>query len=303
MIGYHEGMVNGSPETVFHLKDYYIARDSRGKGLGYRTTEKLFRETHNRSVVGYAVIMLGNRDPHRYIGRRNPTYPYIPYSRILNQLDVRNILLTWPMAPSGDYTIRNAGVTDIPAMVSLLNNEHKGRLFGNVYRQETFQQNLDKSPGLTLKDYYLAFDKSGTMVGVCAAWDCSSFKQTRVLQYGRPFLPARIAYKAMELLFRLPPLPIPGNYFKEFMITDYAVRDRSPNIMNAMLRTIYKDYRKRGFQNMIWGSSADDPLLEATKGFFYKRLVSNIVLITTEEGLLETGAIQNNIPYIDLPGL
>ncbi len=76
MIGYHQAMVNGMPETVFHLKDFYVLPDARGKGFGYRTTEQLFRDTHNRSVVGYAVVMSGNRDPHSYIGHRNPSFPY-----------------------------------------------------------------------------------------------------------------------------------------------------------------------------------------------------------------------------------
>lgn len=303
MIGYHQAMVNGMAETVFHLKDFYVLPDARGKGFGYRTTEQLFRETHNRSVIGYAVIMSGNRDPHSYISHRNPSFPFIPYSRIINRLDVRNILLTWPVWQDRDYTIRTASIQDIPAIVALLNNEHRGRLFGNIYSEGTFLSNLDNCPGLTLGDYYLALDKAGVLSGVCAAWDCSSFKQTRVLRYGRGFLPARIAYETLALFFNLSPLPSRGKSFKDFIITDYAVREREPKIMKALLKVIYNVYRKRGFQNMIWGSSADDPLLGASKGFFYQRLVSNIVLISTNPDMIESNAIHNHLPYIDLPCL
>lgn len=247
--------------------------------------------------------MAGNRDPHSYVGHRNPSFPYIPYSRIINRLDARNILLIWPVSQVRDYTIRTATTQDIPAIVTLLNNEHKERLFGNLYREDTFQNYLNNCPGLTISDYYLALDKKGKPSGVCAAWDCSSFKQTRVLRYGRRFLPARIAYKTLALLFHLPPLPLPDGCFKDFMITDYAVRERDPGIMNALLRVVYNDYMKRGFQNMIWGSSADDPLLRASKGFFYQRVVSNIVLISTDPSMVESGAVRNHLPYIDLPCL
>src|SRR5665648_140359 len=77
MIGYHDSMVNGLPETVFHLKDFYVSADARGKGFGYKVTEQFFKETHNRSAIGYAVLMTGNRDPHSYVGHRNPAFPYI----------------------------------------------------------------------------------------------------------------------------------------------------------------------------------------------------------------------------------
>jgi hypothetical protein len=303
MIGYHAAMVNGKKETVYHLKDYYVSAEARGIGLGYRTTEMLFKETYNHSAIGYAVIMTGNRDPLGYVGRRNPSFPYIPYSRIINQLDARNILLTWPVRHPRTYIIRTAETQDIPAIVKLLNKEHKDRLFGNIYSEDTFQNYISKCPGLKLSDYYLAFDKNGLPVGVCAAWDCSSFRQTRVIRYGRKFLPARIAYKILALLFSLSPLPLEGECLKDFIVTDYAVRERDPAIMNALLRSLYNDYRKRGFQNMIWGSSADDPLLKASESFFYQSVVSNIVLMSTDPSMLKDDAVRNHLPYIDLPCL
>jgi hypothetical protein len=218
-------------------------------------------------------------------------------------LDARNILLTWPVSLSRDYTIRSAGVEDIPAIVALLNKEHGKRLFGNLYSEETFLNYLGRCPGLHISDYYLASDKHGMPCGVCAAWDCSSFKQTRVLRYGSKLRPAKIAYRALGFLFRLTPLPAQGESFKDFYITDYAVRERDPRILNALLRVVYHDYRKRGFQNMILGSSADDPLLKATRGFFYQQVISNIALISVSRNRIEAGVVRNQLPYIDLPCL
>jgi hypothetical protein len=53
----------------------------------------------------------------------------------------------------------------------------------------------------------------------------------------------------------------------------------------------------------MWGSSSDDPLLKASESFFYQRVVSNIVLISTDPSMVETGAIRNYLPYIDIPCL
>ena len=302
-IGYHDAMVNGSRETVFHMRDYYVSQEARGKGFGFKVTENFYKETYNGSFVGYVIIMAGNKPSLHYVGRRNDAFPYIPYSRIINQLDVRNILLTWPVSDSRDYIIRKAEIKDIPDIVMLLNKEHKVRLFGNIYDQNTFLDYLGNHQGLTIQNYYLAFDKKGLPCGVCAAWDCSSFKQTRVLRYGKKFLPAKMLYKSLSLIFKLSPLPIPGECFKDLIISDYASRDRDPGIMNALLRSIYNEFRKLGFQNMMWGSSADDPLLKASESFFFQRVVSNIVLISTKPETVETGHIKNHFPYIDIPSL
>jgi hypothetical protein len=299
-LGYHDAMVNGSSETVFQMRDGYVSPEARGKGFGLKVAEKFFKETYNQAVVGYAIVMSGNKPSLHYVGHRNEAFPYIPYSRIINQLDVRNIILAWPVRNARDYIIRRAEIQDIPEIIALLNNEHKERLFGNLYDETTFQKYLDNRPGLAIQDYYLAIDRKGKACGVCAAWDCSSFKQTRVMRYGKKFLPARLLYKSFSLLFQLTPLPEQGECIKDFMIIDYAAGDRDPKVMNALLVFIYNMYRKRGFQNMIWGSSSDDPLLKASDSFFYQRVISNIVLISTDPARLEPGNISTHLPYIDL---
>ena len=112
-----------------------------------------------------------------------------------------------------------------------------------------------------------------------------------------------ILYKSLALVFNLSPLPLQGECFRDAFITDYAARDRNPGIMNALLRFAYNDLRRRGFQNMMWGSSADDPLLKASGGFFYQRVVSNIVLVSTNPEMIEAGKIRNQLPFIDIPCL
>ena len=299
-IGYHNAMVNGSCETVFHLRDFYVSHDARGKGFAFKVAEKFYKEICNQPGIGYAIIMAGNKPSLHYIGYRNAAFPHIPYSQIINQLDVRNIILTWPVRNSRDYLVRKADLQDIPEIVALLNTEHKERLFGNLYDETTFQNYLSKRPGLTISNYYLAYDKKGNPCGVCSAWDCSAFKQTRVYRYGKQFAAAKALYKSLSLLFNMTPLPGPGECFKDFIISDYAVKNREPVIMNALLRYIYNDFRKRGFQIMIWGSSSDDALLKASDSFFYKSVISNIVLFSPNPAMLASDSIRKNLPYIDL---
>jgi hypothetical protein len=247
--------------------------------------------------------MHGNKASMRFVGKRPDSNHYSPLSRVIGQQVIHTILLSLPVTGSHDYRVRRAQTEDIPAIVKLLNNEYKDRLFGKTCSETSFQTTLQKSSGLSISDYFLAFDRNGKCCGVCAGWDMSGMKQTRVLKYGRAFLPARAAWKAISILFNRPPLPKPGEHFREVTLTDYAVQDRNPAIMNALLRSVYREYRKLGYHFMIWGSCVDDPLLLAAKGFMSQKIVSNIVLFSTQAQLLEEGRVKNHLPYIDISGI
>jgi hypothetical protein len=298
--GYYKALVNGEPQTVFHASDYYILPEARGKGFSFRISDYLFKETYNNAKLGYLIIMDGNEKALSLIGRRHPRFPNMPWTRKINKLEVRTIMITWPLRLNRQYKIRNAEKKDIPEIVSLLNEEHRDRLFGLIYSVSTFESYVTSRTGMTLENYYVAEDNNGEICGVCGAWDCTSFKQNRVLNYGPGFLPAKIAYNVLSVIFGYSPLPAKGDFFRDINITDYAVKDRDPGIMNALLRTVYAYCRKEGYQSIIWGSIYGDPLLKATKGFFSQAVISNIVLLSTKPELIEENAIKNNLPYIDV---
>jgi hypothetical protein len=303
MVGYHTVLVNGEPTEVFCGRDLYILPEARGNGFIAKSTEGHFQENRNRAVIGYGLIMHGNKASLGFVGRRPEGNRYSPKSRIINKLLVKTILLALPVSPARKYKIRRAQMEDIPVIVRLLNNEHSVRLFGNIYSEASFPFYLQRNTGLEISDYFVAFGSDGKCCGVCAAWDLSLMKQTRVLQYGISFLPAQIAYKSLSVLFNRPPLPKPGDHFREVTITDYAVIGRDPEIMNALLRTVYREYRQSGYHFMIWGSSIDDPLLTAAKGFMSQHVISNIVLFSTNDIWLGEGVVKNNLPYIDISAL
>ena len=73
--------------------------------------------------------------------------------------------------------------------------------------------------------------------------------------------------------------------------------------MQALLQTVSMEYRQRGYHFMIWGSSMDDPLLKAAKGFTGQNIISNIVLFSTDDQWLEDGKVKNNLPYIDISAI
>ena len=303
MVGYHQALVNDRPSEVFCCRDLYILPEARGNGFVAKSVEAHFRDNRHRSPIGYGLVMRGNKAPLKFLGKQPENSDWFPMSRIISQLRVKTILITFPVSRNKKYAIRRATIEDIPVIVSLLKTEHKGRLFGHIYSKEAFLPELARNKGLSVSDYFLAFDHTGQCVGVCAAWDTSLMKQTRVFTYGRAFLPARIAWKTLSILFDLPPLPEPGDHFRDITITDFAVKDRNPVVMNALLRAVYSEYRKLGYHFMVWGSPAGDPLLDAGKGFLSQDIFSNIVLFSTDEKKFEEAMSRNQLPFIDVAAI
>ncbi|MCU4162876.1 hypothetical protein [Carboxylicivirga caseinilyticus] len=293
LMGYHQAYINGKTREVYHFTDFYVLEEARNKGFFYKASELVFKNAE----VGYAIIMQGNNDALSHVSRRHKKFPYVPFSKTVGTLDVRNILVTFKKKESRKYEIRRATIKDIPTIIELLKTEYSNRLFGQYVDESTFKANLNKKPGLTIENYYLA-EKDNKVVGVCAAWDTGSFKQTRVLKLSLNLRMTRFVYSVLAYLFGFPTLPDEGKCFKEVYLTDYAVKDRNSGIMRALLVRIYNEYRTKKNNSVIFGSSEDDPLLKATKGFFSQSVKSHIILSVADENMINETKV--NLPYIDV---
>ncbi len=299
MLSYQKRYVNGEPRLVMYYGCAHVKPEGRGRGFLYRISDRLFRDHDERSDIGYAIVMAGNRPAERIIGPRRFDYPYLPASRIAGTLCARNILILGRRKESAGFRVRRATPADTDAMVSLLQEEYRARLFGPVIDRAAFLENAVKRPGCGLEDHYVA-ERDGEIVGTCAAWDTERLRQTRVIRYGARL---RLAAKAHALLAGpagFPPMPREGERIKDVTITDAAVRERSPEILEALLRTISNDLYAKRCHMMTVGSCRRDPLLRATRAFVGFTVVSNIVLFAGDPTLIEEGRVDASLPYVDL---
>jgi len=303
MVGYHDVLVNGVPTVVFCARDLYVLPEARGQGFVPKSTEAHFRDNRHLATLGYGVIIRGNQASMRMVGKRPATNLFSPFSAEIGQLAVHTIYFTFPVSLSRKYFIRRAKTEDIPAIVELLRQEHQNRLFGRIYTEEIFHDRLLRHKGLSVSDYFLAFDRQGRCCGVCAAWDMHQMKQTRILRYGTSFIPAKIGWNVMSVMYRRPSLPRQGEAFREISLIDYAVKERDPEIMNALLRAIYHQHQKLDYHYMTWGGPVEDPMLKAVSGFQSRKIISNIVLFSTDRDWLEPGRVNTRLPFIDISAL
>ena len=299
MAGYHDAYVNGAATPVMHITDCYIRPGSRGRGylksaLGYFSDEGA-----SRAQIGYAIIMKGNRPAEAQIGNRFAETACGLRSRIIGDLTAKSIVLAIPRPASSHLKVRRARLDDIPDVVALLQAEHRKRLFGLVTSCDGFAAQLLRRPGLSIDDYYVV-ERAGKLEGVCAAWDTSAFKQNRVVRYGFLLNLVRAASYVTAKIGGLPSLPRPGEAFRDVFLTDWAVRDRSMEVMHALIEHIYREYRSRRYHTLIFGSCSQDPLLHAARGFPGTNLVSQIALVSLDAKWLVDGALDSRLPFVDL---
>lgn len=293
-LGYYEALIKGRKENVFTFYNFYLLPEARGNRIPYLAMKKFITSVQGIANYGISIAMKGNRSAESYIGRQLDSW--MPPTRVIDELVIKSILFALPKKNDTNYPIRNARTEDIPDIVKLLKVEHQQRDFGLVFSEESFQQELEKRR-LKIENYFVATNKSGAIKGVCLAWDCSSFRRTRVMKFSPNFYPSLLTYKTLEKFIPLAPFPKPGESFMELTLTDYAVANRDPVIMHALLSEIYRRHHNSGYHFMNWGTCGSDDLLKAAKGFWYKNINSHIIFTSMDPELYN---IKMRLPYIDI---
>jgi hypothetical protein len=291
--------VDGAPRRVMYFGSAHVTEEGRHRGFLGRASDLLLRGREEWPELGFAVVMRGNRSAEKFIGRGGPGHPGFPHSRVIGTFRAKNVLVLGPRKESRAFVVRRAKPGDVPSIVALLQAEFKGRLFAPVVDTAVFLRNLDKRPGCALADWRVA-EAYGRIVGACAAWDMGCLKQTRIVRYGRKLKGLRALHSAVGLFRGFPKLPREGQALRDMTVADWAAENGNPEILEALLRSVYKDCWARRYNMMIVGGSIDDPALRAADRFPGPSVLSNIVMFSKDPALLEKGRIDTSRPYVDL---
>lgn len=273
MASYQKRYINQRVVNVIYLGNMHVVKKGLGREL-LKLLEKRFHEIIPRNTgveYLYAYIMERNKR-----GMRLVDDGYL-FSRVIGKISMVTILLLLPVKWNKKYKIRRATYLDIDDIVELLKKEHSQRLLAPYVDRDIFLRNLAERPQLDISDYFVALYQN-KIVGVCSAWDMTSFKKNRVINYGLKMKIARLFYNIAAGFFRVSKLPKIGKAFRDITIAEFAVKNRDPKILEDLLRYIYNHYRKEGYHSIIMGSSETDPMLKATDIFLSKKVHSNVIL-------------------------
>lgn len=274
---YQKRYIDGEAAEVLYLGNMHVIE----RGLGKIFLEKLSQRYMQIVPAGTDVEYL-----YAYIiGKNIPAMKLAEagylQSGVIGKIVMATIFLITPKRLSSKYRVRIAERSDIEVIVTLLAKEHRSRFLAPILDRKIFLENLDRRPNFSIENYVVALENE-QIVGVCSAWDMTSFKKNRILNYGKRLSMIRHVYNFTAMLFGSPRLPKSGEAFRDITVVEYAVRHRDPSIMDALLRFLYKHYRGKGYQSLIFGSSEDDPLLKATGAFIKNPVISNVILASHE---------------------
>lgn len=298
MMLHKEVLVKGAPQTVLYFSNMVVNQSARGKGFLYRVSDFFLKDLPENIQLGYAVIMRGNRAAKQLLNRFHPRYPNMPHSKVIGQWQVKNILLICDLHYKSRYTVRHAQMDDIDTIVQWLQKEYKTRLFGPIVTKKSILNNLNTLPNFGIENYYIAESEKG-IAGVCCAWDMAPVKKNLVIRYSRKFKWASILINFFALIFNFPKLPAEGETFRDVTITDYAVKNRNPDILKALLLKIYNEYRERRYHMMIFGYTADDPIKVAARPFISQSVISEILIFSKSKHFIDQFE-DTSFPLIDM---
>ena len=281
-----DGWVGGRPARVGYLGDLrsgFNASRERGVPRVYGDCVEGAVRRHGCELF-LTAMLASNTAAANALVRRRAARATQPRYHLMRRFAMASIQFTRAMRPrGGPYRVRVAMAADLPAIVDLLDRDHRERPFGYRYDQGEFEHRLANWPGLSLERTYVAFDATGRIVGVTSAWDPAAVKRYRVVAYRGSVRWMKFGFNAMASVLGYPPLPEPGHGFRYLYLCNTSIADERPEILRALLERIYADFRRSGYHFMSLCVYENDPLEPALRGFTARRLDFHLYVVTRSD--------------------
>ncbi|PTL83346.1 GNAT family N-acetyltransferase [Vitiosangium sp. GDMCC 1.1324] len=278
-----DGWLEGRPCRVGYLGDLrtrFSARRSRGLARFYGP---VLEETAKRLGVDVFLtsVMATNAAALQALVKRKKKREAQPHYAQLRRFSAVSVHFTRRRRPKpGRFHVRRATPGDVPAMAAMLDADHRARPFGYRYDQGELQHRLERWPGLSVGESYLAFDGGGELVGCTSVWDPDAVKRYRVMAYRGSMRWVKWGYDAMATVLRAPRLPDPGNDFRYFYLCNTSIAGEDPAILRALVEQVYADQHGKGYHFFSLYLDESDPLHPALEGFFQRRLDFHLYAVT-----------------------
>jgi hypothetical protein len=261
--------LNGREKRIGYLGQLRVDERCRGRWLvarGFAMLERLHREDPLPAYL--ASIVEGNEQALGVlVSKRRRSFP--TFSEV-----ARYSTLALRVRPSGSQTSNSAAITPVSAdqleeLAEFLQREGRRRQLSSVWTADGLRQLA--AFGLALDDFRIA-RRDGKIVGVLALWDQSAYKQSVIRGYSGWLAPIR------------PFLPRPGTRLRSAYASLLAVANDDPAVFGDLLREIYGLASRRGFEYLLVGLDARDPLLNVVRPHRHVHYPSRLYLASWSSG-------------------
>lgn len=205
----------------------------------------------------YTLILESNTSALKnLLGARAGLPVYTPMGRILTP--AIHLDFAKPAIIIANVLLRQASAQDLPMIIRFLDRKMPNRQCSPVYRVADFLPG-GRCTGLSATDFYLAC-RDGVIVGVIAAWDQASIRQTHVEKYSPALAALRPFYNLASRFTSLKSLPKKGDRVPYLYLSCIAIEDDNPELFRSLLRYTYNQLRSGPWHYAIIGLHEQDPL-------------------------------------------
>jgi len=298
-----ERFINGSPTPVGYIGEIRIDERYRGYLLPMRSAAFVrSRLRDGWPDLWFSAIVAGNPSPRAIFAER--ARPSFPALKEVAQIQTLGLFIrdrdrtrspggasaterpggtTGTHGPDGTTAARGPGdvtaataawcetdvgllsgaETGLDAVVDFLGRAGQRREFFPCYRVHHFTGG-SRTPGLAPGDFVVA-RRGNNVIGVCAVWDQSDFKQTVVHGYDRHLRVLRPIINFTAPVTGLKRLPAVGERIRSAVLLGVLVENDNPNVFALMLRRALAVAARKGADYLLAGFASDDPLLAVAR--------------------------------------
>ncbi|HEX4925783.1 MAG TPA: hypothetical protein VFV50_16940 [Bdellovibrionales bacterium] len=255
-------------ETIGYCTDLRIA-PSRQAIMEWTDhfTPLLEQLTHEKGChYFFSAIARNQGRAYNALVRPRSVRRHIPRYYQLGRFEIVSVLGRLPFAPPPLRTlvIRHAdAAADFEALAAYLRKKTEGRLLAYEYSAEFLKRRLETWPGLTDRNFILAEDRRGNIVGCVAPWDSAAVQTFSVHQYNGFSKTLRNTMNLLALTRMTSRLPRTGQRLNFDYLTHFHADN--PDIFYSLLYEAYEHARPNKF--LVYSQFIVDPTTRPPKSF------------------------------------
>jgi hypothetical protein len=264
---------------VGYACDLRIENGFRGARVFPAVIDKFmsFMQEHEGIDLMYSAVLSSNQRGRNALLNQNSKRTGQPVGQVMTAYNMTAIQFVGARMPN-DARVQRAQESDRAALVAFLAKQQQQRLFGYVVDDAWLQSRLEQWPGMCLADFFILKDATGRVLACAAPWDTEAhLRRSRVIKYQGKMQWLRLAYNAEARLRGFAKLPVAGDCFHFVYLTHLEVENDQPELLNALLCSIYNELRTQPLHFMSLMVPIGSPLEAGLKGFRLQRMAMELL--------------------------
>ena len=292
--------INGHEQRIGYLGQLRIDERFRGRWLVSRGFS-LLRELHPSSGIRSYLASIVDGNPEAtgvLVKKRRRIFPeFHPVSNYCTlAIDVHHAKPPLPCVAR----IEPADPRELPEVVQFLIDHGRRRQFFPVWKEGDLRALA--SFGLRAQDILLA-RRGAHIAGIMALWDQSAYKQTVIKEYSRWMKTIAPLWNYSAPVFGRAPLPRAGETLRSAYAALVCVAEDDAAMFASLLRETYRQAHARGFNYLMLGLDARDPLLPTARTYFHILYPSRLYLAEWADGDHLHERLERSPAYVDIATL